>query len=118
MQVVEAQIDRVSCDLFGEFDRVEWSLVARDSRGCALERLRERFPDAEFGSGDWRIGHVVLRVHIDTGSRRLSSVTVKIKPEAAASFKRQRFEGQIMELLRRNGFCRDRDTDRTAVAAE
>jgi hypothetical protein len=118
VQIVEAQVDRVSRDLFGDFDEVEWSFVARDSHGGALERLHQACPDIQFGSSGWRIGHVVLRIRIDTGARRPSSVTVKIKPQASASFKRHRFEGQIMELLHRNGICRERDADRAAFAAE
>ncbi|MCB1489266.1 MAG: hypothetical protein KDJ88_17645 [Bauldia sp.] len=118
VQVVEAQVDRVSRDLFGEFDKLEWSFIARDSKDSALVRLHEAKPEIEFNTGDWRIGHLVLRVRIDTGGREPASVTVKVKPRAAVTFRRHRFEAQIMELLRRNGICCDRDTDRAAVAAE
>lgn len=116
--IVEAQVDRISRDLFGEIDKVEWSLVARDSQDCALARLRESRCGVEFESGNWRVGHVVLRVKIDAGRPSPASVTVKVKPQSSASFKRHRFEGQVMELLERNGFCCDRDADLTAVAAE
>lgn len=118
VRIVEAQVDRVSRDLFGVLDGVEWSFLARDGKECALARLAASRPEVEFGSGDWRIGHIVLRVRIDTGRRVPASVTVKVKPQATASFKRHRFEAQIVELLRRNGFCRDRDDDLAPVAAE
>jgi hypothetical protein len=58
----------------------------------------------------------VLRVYF-MGKRRATSVTVKIKPPSLAAFKRHRFEARVMELLRRNGFCLDRQSGDVAAAA-
>ena len=65
VRIVEAQVDQVSRDLFGDLDRVEWSILARDGKDCALARLASSRPEVEFESGNWRIGHVVLRIRID-----------------------------------------------------
>ena len=118
VRIIEAQAEQRTLDLFGTPGKAEGSMIARDSHDCALGRLRAMCPSIEFASGVWRLAQIVLRVQIETGTTRRASVTVKLRPAAAATFKRQRFEGQIMELLRRNGFCHDRDADRPAVAAE
>lgn len=118
VRIIEAQVEQRTLDLFGKPGKAEGSMIARDSQDCALQRLREMCPTIEFSSGVWRLAQVVLRVQIETGTSRRASVTVKLRPAAAATFKRQRFEGQIMELLRRNGFCHARIADQSAVAAE
>jgi hypothetical protein len=118
VRIVEVQTDRVSLDLFGEPNVVEWSVVVRDNHDCALARLREMCPDVDFGTGDWRIAQVRLRIDIEAGRPRSVPVFVKVQPKSEVSFRRDRFEEQIMQLLRRNGFCRDRDADRAPLAAE
>ena len=119
IRVVEVQANSVSHDLFGELSLVHWSIAARDHEECALARLQNICPGIQFGSGSsWRLGHIVLRADMETGGPRPTPVIVKIKPKDVATFKRQRFEGQIMEVLRRNGFCSDRDAVSAAVAAE
>lgn len=118
VRIIEAQVEQRTLDLFGEPGKAEGSIIARDSQNCALKRLHEMCPTIEFSSGVWRLAQIVLRVQIETGTSRRASVTVKLRPAAAATFKRQRFEGQIMELLRRNGFCHARIADQSAVAAE
>lgn len=94
----------------------QWAVVVKD-RLNALARLGEIAPRMTFGPEAYRLSHIVLRVEIDAGATRPARMTVKIKPPGTAMFKRERFEGCIMELLRRNGFCLDRDTVEAAAAA-
>ncbi len=117
VQIIEAQADRLGPDPRSGKPKVYWSLVARDSRYSALVRLLEGRREIAFGT-DWRLNHIVFRVHFDVGEKKLARVTVKLKPPGTAMFKRHRFEAQIMELLRRNGFVNDRDARQSAVAAE
>ena len=90
---------------------------ARDGRDNALARLGELMHGARFGA-DWRLNHIVVRVHFATGSARPKKVTVKLKPPAHAMFKRQQFEGRIMMLLKRNGLLCERDAGQAVIAAE
>lgn len=117
VQIIEAQADRLGPDPRSGKPKAYWSLVARDSRYSALVRLLEGRREIVFGT-DWRLNHIVLRVHFDVGETKPVRVTVKLKPPGTAMFKRQRFEGRIMELLRRNGLVNDRDARQSAVAAE
>jgi len=118
VQIVEVQADRITTDLQTGDERVWWSIVTRDSRDNALARFGEANHGTSFGDNAWRLNHLVIRVHFDVGDRRPARVTVKIKPPATAMFKRQRFEGRIMELLRRNGLCREREPREAFAAAE
>jgi hypothetical protein len=118
VQIVEVQADRITTDANTGEVKVQWSLIARDRRGNALARLAEMTRGLVFGPESFRLGHMVLRVHF-TGERgKPTTVTVKIKPPDTAAFKRIMYEARIMELLRRNGFCRDRDAGEAAAAAE
>jgi hypothetical protein len=117
VQITEVQVDRVGADPKTGETRTFYSYVARDGRDNALARLGEMMRGARLGS-DWRLNHIVIRVHFATGSKSAKKVTVKLKPPAHAMFKRQQFEGRIMTLLRRNGLLNDRDTAQAAVAAE
>lgn len=118
VDIVEVQIDRIGSGSQGDYATVEAQNLTRDFRGSALARLTEFGERVSFASGRYRIGHIVIRVHFGDGRSRASRVTVKIKPPSLAVFKRQRFEARIMELLRRNGFCRDRQPTEAAAAAE
>jgi hypothetical protein len=118
VQIVEAQANRMGIDPRTGEERILRSAVSRDSEGEALAWLGDREPGLRFGAGAWRLSHIVIRVHLDVGERRVARVTVKLKPPARAMFRRQRFEDQIMTLLRRNGLCHERDADFAAVAAE
>ncbi|MBF0093033.1 MAG: hypothetical protein HQL34_00655 [Alphaproteobacteria bacterium] len=118
VQIVEVQADRISIDHLTGEERGQWSLIARDSRGNALARLAEMTRGLVFGSESFRLGHMILRVHFDVGRKQPARVTVKIKPPDTAAFKRLMFEARIIELLKRNGFCRDRNPAPAAVAAE
>lgn len=116
VDIVEVQLDRLGTDTeLGEVV-VEASHITRARSGSALLRVREHTDRVVFGPGRYRIGHIVLRIHF-AGQRRASMVTVKIKPPSLAIFKRHRFEARVMELLRRNGFCRDRQPGQVAAAA-
>lgn len=118
VQIVEVQADRIATDPRSGDTKVVWSLIARDSRGNALARLAEMARGLVFGPENFRLGHMVLRVHFNSGRPQPTKVTIKIKPPDTAAFKRLMFEGRIMELLRRNGFCHDRDAGEAAAAAE
>lgn len=117
VQITEVQVDRVGADPRTGETRTFYSYVARDGRDNALVRLGEMMRGARLGS-DWRLNHIVIRVHFATGGKLAKKVTVKLKPPAHAMFKRQQFEGRIMTLLRRNGLLNDRNPAQAAVAAE
>lgn len=120
VEIVEVQLDRLGApERAGDPPPVEASFAVRCFRGMALGRVGEFSGDrAVFAPGRHRLGHLTLRVHFNTGGRRPAKVTVKIKPPSHAIFKRHRFEARVMELLRRNGFCRDRQPAEVAAAAE
>lgn len=117
VQIVEVQADRLGTDPRSGETRTFWSHVTRDGRDNALARLGEGTRGITFGA-DWRLNHMVIRVHIDVGGSKPARVTVKLKPPDTAMFKRHRFEGRIMALLRRNGLVNDRLPGKAAVAAE
>lgn len=116
VQIVEAQIDRIGADPRSGAARTLWSHVARDNREDALARLGDVMRGHRFGD-DWRLNHIVMRVHFNIGAAKPSRVQVKVKPPDVAMFKRHRFEGRIMTLLSRNGLLHDREPGQTAVAA-
>lgn len=118
VRIVEAQVERVSPDLAGQLQRPEWSVTVADRNGHTLELIRQLCPNVEFMSGRWRLSRVVLQADIQEARRRPASVIVTIQPEAQAVFRRLGHEARIMELLRRNGFCKDRIAAQTALAAE
>lgn len=118
VQITEVQVNRVATDQASGKTMILHSLVARDGRDNALARLGESSRGIVPGAPEWQVNHIVLKVHFDVGARRPAKVTVKLKTPAAPMFKRQRFEGRIMTLLRRNGFVRDRNPDALAAAAE
>ena len=118
VDIVEVQIDRIGTDPRSGEVAVEAQNVTRDFCGNALTRLNEFGDRVSFSTGRYRIGHIIIRIHFGDGRSRASRVTVKIKPPSLAVFKRQRFEARVMELLRRNGFCRERQPAEAAAAAE
>jgi hypothetical protein len=117
VQITEVQVDRIGADPKTGDTRVFHSYIARDGRDNALARLGEMMRSAPLGP-DWRLNHIVIRIHFATGSKQAKKVTVKLKPPAHAMFKRQQFEGRIMTLLRRNGLLNERSAPPAAVAAE
>lgn len=117
VQIVEVQADRLGADQRSGETRTFWSHIIRDGRDNALVRLGEGTRGIVFGA-DWRLNHMVIRVHIDAGAAKPARVTVKLKPPGTAMFKRHRFEARIMTLLRRNGLVHDREPGKAAVAAE
>jgi hypothetical protein len=94
-----------------------WSVVMRD-RHNALQRLANVAPGVSFGPAGYELGHVIIAVSINTGGKRPARRRVKVKPPSIADFKRHRFEGQIMELLRRNKLCCEQKSAASAAAAE
>jgi hypothetical protein len=117
VQITEVQVDRVGADPRSGETQTFYSYLARDGRDNALARLGEMMRGAQLGS-DWRLNHIVIRLHFATRGTRAKKVTLKLKPPAHAMFKRQQFEGRVMTFLRRNGLLHDRDAAKAAVAAE
>ncbi|MBI2717210.1 MAG: hypothetical protein HYX36_00375 [Rhizobiales bacterium] len=118
VQIVEVQANRVAVDPRSGEQQTFWSTIVRDGRDNALARLGEIAPGIEFESGHWRLNHVVIRIHFDVGGAKPVKLTVKLKPPGAPVFKRQRFEDQVMALLRRNGIAHDRQPAQIVAAAE
>lgn len=118
VQITEVQVNRIATDQASGKTMILYSMVARDGRDNALARLGETSTGIVLGAPEWQVNHIVIKVHFNTGAKRPAKVTVKLKAPAAPMFKRQRFEGRIMTLLRRNGFVRDRNPDALAAAAE
>lgn len=118
VQIVEVQADRIATDPRTGETRAYEAFIARDHRDNALDRMGETAPGIVFRPDAYRIGHIMIRIHFDVGEAKPVRVTVKIKPPGTAMFKRHRFEAQIMQLLRRNGLCHEREPGQTALAAE
>lgn len=118
VQIVEVQANRVGVDARSGEVQIFWSTIVRDGRDNALARLGEIAPNIEFESGHWRLNHIVMRIHFDVGGVKPVKLTVKLKPPGAPVFKRQRFEEQVMALLRRNGVAHDRQPAQIVAAAE
>ena len=71
-----------------------------------------------FGDGKYRLDYVVINSWFDVGGKKPARVTIKFKPLGTLMFRRHRFEGRVLELLRRNGFCLDRKPATPAAAAQ
>jgi len=100
-------------------DTQTWSHVrswqSKDASGAALRHFRGS--EVRFGRG-WRLGEITFRVFFDTGARRPSQVTVRMKPPGTLAFRRNRFEKAIHALVARNGLETDRDAGMVVEAAE
>jgi hypothetical protein len=94
-----------------------WSVVMRD-RHNALQRLGHVAPRVSFASGGYELGYIIIAVSIETGGKQPVKRRVKVKPPHTAAFKRHRFEGRIMELLRRNKLCCERKPSASPAAAK
>jgi hypothetical protein len=116
VRIVEAQAGR-TCDGATSAGCAAARLVARDAGTCALARLDEIMAGGRLGE-DWRLDHVVIRIAFESEVGGPAQLTAKIKPPAKAVFPRHRFEGRVLNLLRRNGLVRDRYADCLHVAAE
>ena len=111
--IVEVQIEKTES---GE-GAGPWTLTVRD-RWNALARMAQLTTFIGFGGDRYRISHIVIALGFDIGASRLARLTVKLKPPGSAVFRRQRFEGRVLDLLRRNGLCRERGSAASAAAAE
>jgi hypothetical protein len=117
VRVVAVQADRVICDLFRKPDRPLWSVTIAANDVSAFARLRELRGDLDFRGG-WRLGMVRLQVEFKCKRGRAPRVMVEIRPRAVALFRRNRFEGAILDLLHRNGLRHVRDASDASLAAE
>ena len=118
-QIVEVQIDHIATDPETQNVTVLNSFISKDGRGNALAKFADLAKSGvAFGPNTYRIGHMVLRVRLALPRGGETKLTIKIKPPSQATYRRHQFEARIMELLRRNGFCRDREPGAAAIAAE
>jgi len=118
VQIVEVQADRMSADPLTGDVKARSAIILRDPAGDALGLLGESAPGISFRANAYRIGHLTIRVHFEVGETKPARVTVKMKPPGSVIFKRHRFEARIMEPLRRNGLCHEREPGQAALAAE
>jgi hypothetical protein len=116
VEIIEVQLDRLDAEAQDGHQFVLATHVTRSFSGSALMQVQQHTNRVVFGPGRYRIGHIVLRIEFATKSRP-ASVTVKIKPPSLAVFKRHRFEARVMDLLKRHGFCIDRQSAEAAAAA-
>ncbi len=115
--IVEVQIEKIGSGE-GPFETAgPWTLTVRD-RWNALARTEQLTKLITFGEDRYRISHIVIALGFDIGASRLARLTVKLKPPGSAVFRRQRFEGRVLDLLRRNGLCRERGSAASAAAAQ
>jgi hypothetical protein len=115
--ITEVQIEKTAPADGPSEIRGPWTLTVRD-RWNALARLEQLTRSVSFGEDRYRISHIVISLGFDAGAGRPARLTVKLKPPGTAVFRRQRFEGRVMEFLQRNGLCCERGSAATAVAAE
>ena len=78
-----------------------------------MAKLVEMLPDVDLRYA--RIVYVKFRFDFDLDGR-VRTIVVKVKPEDRVSFRRDAFEAQIMEHLRRNGLCLPRPASLAAAA--
>ena len=106
--VVEVQAEKITrAEDTSEIQSL-WTLVVRD-RWNALARMEQLTKFVAFGDGRYRISYIVINVAIDIGTKQPARVTIKLKPRSTLIFRRHRFEGRVLELLRRNRLCSERN---------
>ena len=115
--IIEAQAEKIAPVQGAPEMRGPWTIAVRD-RWNALARMGQLTKFIAFGDGRYRLGYVVISLEFDIGSKKPTRVTIKVKPPGTLMFRRHRFEGRVLELLRRNGFCLDRKPATSAAAAE
>jgi hypothetical protein len=86
--------------------RALWALTIRDAQN-ALRRAAKMLRWHNFGALEIVYLKLEFTFRLHGKSRR---IMVKIKPPDTVSFRRDNFEAQIMEHLRRNGLCLPRPT--------
>lgn len=117
VKIIEAQADRITIDPRSGEGRRSWSMIMQDSNN-ALARLGTEARRIVLGQDGYGLKHIVFRVQVEPQGERPVPVTVKFKPPNSVIFKRERFEDQIMTLIRRNGLCREREHLDFAAAAQ
>lgn len=115
--IVEAQVEKTTPVGGASPAMGPWTVTVRD-RWNALTRLGELTRNVAFGADKYRLGHIVMRLGFDEGAPRPAPVTIKLKPPSTLMFRRHRHESRVLDLLRRNGLCRDRKPVASAAAAE
>lgn len=111
--ITEIQIDGSERRADGKWRASPWAATIRDSTN-AVAKLIEMAPDVDLRFA--RIVYIKFRFDFDLDGK-VRTIIVKVKPEDRVSFRRDAFERQIMEHLRRNGLCLPRPAS-LAVAAE
>jgi hypothetical protein len=90
-----------------------WRVTVRDPVD-ALQRLCNGDEDLDLAHVE--INHIKLQMEFNSAGRKRKK-TVKIKPPSVVSFDRKDLEDNVMEHLKRNGFCIPRDHAPVSVAA-
>jgi hypothetical protein len=114
VRVTEIEVDEGEDDGLRRKRHSSWSMRVRDEDNAIL-RLAELVPDLDWES--IRINYLKLEFTFSLGDKP-RRIIVKVKPPVAVSFRRDAFEVRILEHLRRNGFCLDRELAGAAVAAD
>ena len=115
--ITEVQIEKKAPAEGASEIRGPWTLTVRD-RWNALSRMEQLTKFVSFGEDRYRISHIVISLGFDTGASKPARLTVKLKPPGTAVFRRQRFEGRVIEFLRRNRLCRERKSAASAAAVQ
>ena len=110
--LTEIQVDGSERRPDGKWRSSPWAFTMRDSTN-AVAKLVEMLPDVDLRFA--RIVYVKFRFDFDLDGR-VRTIVVKVKPEDRVSFRRDAFEPQIMEHLRRNGLCLPRPASLAAAA--
>jgi hypothetical protein len=108
----EIQVDGSERRADGKWRASPWAATIRDSTN-AVARLLEMSPDVDLRFA--RIVYVKFRFDFDLDGR-VRTIVAKVKPKDRVSFRRNAFEAQIMEHLRRNGLCLPRPASLAAAA--
>ena len=110
--LTEVQVDGSERRPDGKWRSSPWAFTMRDSTN-AVAKLVEMLPDVDLRYA--RIVYVKFRFDFDLDGK-VRTIVVKVKPEDRVSFRRDAFEPQIMEHLRRNGLCLPRVAALAAAA--
>ena len=115
--IVEVQIAKATPSEGPSEIHGPWGLTVRD-RWNALARLEQLSKFITFGADRYRISYIVISLAFDIGTSKPARLTIKLKPPGSLVFRRQRFEGRVLEFLRRNRLCRERGSAASVAAAQ
>jgi hypothetical protein len=115
--IVEVQIAKATPSAGPSEIHGPWALTVRD-RWNALARMEQLSKFITFGADRYRISYIVISLAFDIGTSKPARLTIKLKPPGSLVFRRQRFEGRVLEFLRRNRLCREHGSAASVAAAQ